>query len=249
MATVSIGVGGDSRLNLDGGGRTVRVGPQREGPAAAFGGDRATLLDALNICNTAADGPAAGAAAASAAALAALAGESGGNPSDLARLAVENALDQVAAAARELTEQVNARPIYTHGGLEARARGPARRRAAGGRPGGLHGRTAAVRLADLPVTIPPHADVANAIGAALTLPTDSLELYADTGRGFLRAPALDHSERIGKGFSLEAARERACRLLQERLADAGVPDANVEVTEASCSPPWTTAVLAARTCA
>ena len=82
------------------------------------------------------------------------------------------------------------------------------------------------------MTIPPHADVANAIGAALTLPTDSLELYADTGRGFLRAPALDHSERIGKGFSLEAARERACRLLQERLADAGVPDANVEVTEA-----------------
>ncbi len=43
---------------------------------------------------------------------------------------------------------------------------------------------------------------------------------------------MDHSERIGKGFSLEAARERACRLLQERLADAGVPDANVEVTEA-----------------
>ena len=231
LATVSIGVGGDSRLNVDGGGRTVRVGPQREGPAAAFGGDRATLLDALNICNTAADGPAAGAAAASAAALAALAGESGGNPSDLARLAVENALDQVAAAARELTEQVNARPIYTLAALKrVREARPGAVLLVGG-PAACMGARLQSRL-DLPVTIPPHADVANAIGAALTLPTDSLELYADTGRGFLRAPALDHSERIGKGFSLEAARERACRLLQERLADVGVPDANVEVTEA-----------------
>ncbi|WP_092152322.1 hydantoinase/oxoprolinase family protein [Desulfovibrio legallii] len=233
LATVSIGVGGDSHLGVCGTGAAaaVRVGPQREGPAAAFGGGRATLLDACNVCNTAEGGPTAGDAAASAAALAVLAGACGAEPLALARLAVDDALTQVAAAAAALTEQVNARPIYTLAALkrvhEAR---PTAVRLVGG-PAACMGARLEARLG-LPVTIPPHADVANAVGAALTLPTDGLELYADTSRGLLRAPALEYQERIGKGFGLGAARERACQLLQARLADAGVPDARVEVTEA-----------------
>ena len=79
---------------------------------------------------------------------------------------------------------------------------------------------------------PPHAAVANAVGAALTLPTAGLEIYADTGRGLLRAPALDLEERINKGFTLDAAERRAGELLVAHLAAEGVPDAAVEVLEA-----------------
>lgn len=79
---------------------------------------------------------------------------------------------------------------------------------------------------------PAHAAVANAVGAALTLPTAALEIYADTGSGLLRAPALDLEERIGKGYTLSAAERRAQELLAARLASGGVSDAAVEITEA-----------------
>ncbi len=50
LASTSIGVGGDSLLTVEGVGREARVrtGPLRQGPALAFGGAQATLLDALN---------------------------------------------------------------------------------------------------------------------------------------------------------------------------------------------------------
>ena len=87
-------------------------------------------------------------------------------------------------------------------------------------------------LMSMPVETPPYADVANAVGAALTLPTDALELYADTGRCVLTIPALELTERIGKGYSLSEARQRASAMLRERLEAAGVSGARVEVTEA-----------------
>ena len=55
LATVSIGVGGDSLITVDadsGALRPVKVGPLRDGPAMAFGGTQPTLLDALNALDT-----------------------------------------------------------------------------------------------------------------------------------------------------------------------------------------------------
>ena len=48
----------------------------------------------------------------------------------------------------------------------------------------------------------------------------------------LTIPALELTERIGKGYSLSEARQRASALLRERLEAAGVSGARVEVTEA-----------------
>lgn len=234
LASLSIGVGGDSRLTVENrdGAPAVRVGPLREGPARAFGGARPTLLDACNVCNTE-DGTdaTAGDTAASAAGLAELAARHGLAPAELARLAVEDALGQVVEAVRVLTATVNARPIYTLAALRAvREARPQCVRLVGG-PAACVARRLAAALA-LPVATPPHADVANAVGAALTLPTDALELYADTGRRVLDVPALELHERIDRTYRMDAARERACLLLRERLAAAGVEDARVEVTEA-----------------
>ncbi len=84
----------------------------------------------------------------------------------------------------------------------------------------------------LPVSIPAHFEVANAIGAALAVPTAVLEAYADTGRGILNVPSLDHSERVGRDLTLERAAARTRELLEARLVDEGVDDADVEVVEA-----------------
>jgi len=237
LASVSIGVGGDSQLTAvkKGDQLSVRVGPLREGPAMAFGGTRPTLLDALNVLNSVdpkADADAvAGDVAASVAGMSMLAASLGVAVANLAREAANNALTQVDAAARALVDEINARPIYTLAALKAvREARPERALLVGGPAGCVAHRMA--RALGIPVETPPHADVANAVGAALTLPTDALEAYADTGRGLLHVPALELNERIGKGYGLEQARERACNLLKERLAAAGEQDARVEATEA-----------------
>lgn len=147
LASVSIGVGGDSLLGVEGEGHTARVrtGPLRRGPALAFGGRQATLLDALNTLNTeevgchARDaeslrGPTAGNATASREGVAALAAACGLAPAALARRAVDDALAQIRLAAGDLIDRINAGPVYTLAALKTGARGAAGSLVAGGRP-------------------------------------------------------------------------------------------------------------------
>jgi hypothetical protein len=154
-----------------------------------------------------------------------------GSATDLAKAAVEDGLKRIRQAADALVARVNARPVYTLAALKAaREAAPKRLVLVGGPAACVRG-----HLEDgfrLPAESPAHADIANAVGAALTLPTASLEIYADTGQGTLRAPALDLEERIGRSFTLEAARLRCKELLAAHLAEEGVPDAPVEVLEA-----------------
>ncbi|MDR2743790.1 MAG: hydantoinase/oxoprolinase family protein [Desulfovibrio sp.] len=232
LAAVSVGVGGDSLLTTDAAG--VHAGPLREGPAMAFGGDRPTLLDALNFLNAPVGAPVAGNAAASQRGIAVLAaGEPDftGSAADLAEAAVDDGLKRIRQAAGALISHVNARPVYTLAALKA-ARGvkPERLVLVGGPAACVRGHLES--SFGLPAESPAHADVANAVGAALTLPTASLEIYADTGQGILRAPALDLEERIGRSFTLEDARLRCGELLAAHLAEEGVPDTPMEVLEA-----------------
>ena len=233
LASLSIGVGGDSLLRVEGQGAEARVhtGPLREGPAMAFGGTRPTLLDALNVCDRERPGSLSGDAAASLRGVAALAGEHVMEPEDLAARAVADALDQGAAAVRELVDGVNARPVYTLAALRGlRDIAPERVWLVGGPAERLRERLAG-RLA-LPVDCPPHAPVANAVGAALTLPTAGLEVYADSGRALLRVPSLELEEKLPRAATLETVKERAVALLEERLAAHDAAGARVEVVEA-----------------
>lgn len=237
LAAVSLGVGGDSQLGpgtAPDGSLAIHVGPLREGPALAFGGEGPTLLDALNVL--AAPGGESGDAGASRAGMEALAATLGpgrvpGGAAQLARLAVADACDQVARAAYALVESVNARPIYTLAALRAvREARPQRACLVGGPAAPV--RPYLEEALGLPVAIPAHAEVANAIGAALAVPTAVLEAYGDTGRGVLSVPALDVRERVGRDATVESVAARARALLEEKLAAEGVTDAAVEVVEA-----------------
>ena len=237
LAAVSIGVGGDSELrpgDAADGSLAVHVGPVREGPAMAFGGEKPTLLDALNML--APLGGESGDAAASRAGLEALAASLGpgrvpGGGAQLARLAVADACDQVARAAYALVEGVNARPIYTLAALRSvREARPQRACLVGGPAAPV--RSYLEAALGLPVAIPAHAEVANAIGAGLAVPTAVLEAYADTGRGVLNVPALDVRERVGRDATVQSVAARTRALLEERLAREGIADAAVEVVEA-----------------
>lgn len=232
LATVSIAVGGDSLLALEHDGENglrVRVGPQRDGPAMAFGGQRATLLDAFNVLGPGTSGD----AAASRAGLEILARDYGmvaDKAGFVAREAVHTAMSAIAKAAYELVDDVNSAPIYTLAALKgAREARPSRACLVGG-PAAIV-RAAVSEALGVAVELAPHPDVANAIGAALTRPTASLEVYADTGKGELWVPALNLREKISGNANPGTIEKRAEELLRADLLANGIDDAHVQVVE------------------
>ena len=235
LATRSIGIGGDSLVSLQEDG-CVCTGPQRIGPAMAFGGTQPTLLDALNVLN--AEGSelgsgdvCAGRTERSLAGLTELGVRSGNTAQELALAAWLDAALKISRAIQDLVDEINARPVYTLrellGHMDVRPQGIL---LVGGPVHCLHRRLQS--FVQLPVDPLPRADVANAIGAALTRPSAQLEVYADTGRKTLLAPALDLQEALPRTATLDYVKERALALLESQLAEEGIVDLPLEVAQA-----------------
>ena len=134
---------------------------------------------------------------------------------------------------RSLLDEVNSRPVYTLAALlEERAVRPVRAVLVGG-----PAEAVAPLLGDalgLPVETlgdPVLGPVANAIGAALTRPTASLDLFADTAAGMLLVPSLDIRKPITRRYTLEEAKAEACGLLRGQAAFASASP-EIDVTEA-----------------
>lgn len=228
LASVSIGIGGDSLLHFDKETGKLLAGPVRMGPAMAFGGEYPTLLDALNVLDGEVSGQDRGDVNASIKGLKALCNN--GDFMLFAQEAVDYATGEIVRAVYNLVEGINSRPIYTIAVLKAaREARPALACLAGGPAECMRARLAAAL--GMPVQVSPYAQVANAIGAALAIPTASLEVYADTGKGELSAPAYGIREKISAGFSIDQAEKKACELLSTHLASEGIRDVHVEVTE------------------
>lgn len=230
LATLSIGIGGDSAIWLDKG--KPQVGPQRKGPAMAFGGAEPTLLDALNFLDANLAPKDRGDIAKSVAGIKNLANENGiADCNGFAQEAVNLALQKIVRGAFDLVENINAKPVYTLAALKALGQArPQSISLVGGPAHAINGRIE--KALNLPVKICPHSEVANAIGAALSAPTAALEIYVDTGKGELSAPGYDYREKIPNTFTLEEAKERAMQLLAQKLRENGIDDAQIEVTEA-----------------
>lgn len=229
LKSVSIGLGGDSQVTVAPG---VQVGPLRKGPALAFGGtDGPTFLDCLNVLGHAE----AGDTGASRRGLESLAAAYGLTAESLSQQVLDCARFRVAAAVRSLLDEVNSQPVYTLAALlEERAVRPIRAVLVGG-----PAEAVAPLLGDalgLPVETlgdPVLGPVANAIGAALTRPTASLDLFADTAAGVLLVPSLGIRKPITRRYTLEEAKAEACALLRKQVESAFVPASiEIDVTEA-----------------
>jgi hypothetical protein len=234
----SIGIGGDSAISVLG--EAVRVGPNRLGPSMADSvacdcdcgeNPRPTLIDALNVIGACAHGN----VAASRQAIARFADCHSISPEVLARTAVEAAAEAIHRATRELLDEVNDKPVYTiHELLEGRRVIPKRIYLMGGPAQAM---SMAIRQRfELFTVVPEHFGVANAIGAALTRNTASLELFADTERGMMFIPALRHKENVPRTYGLEEAKRDALNHLLAHLSQMGVfaDRDNAQVTQASC---------------
>ena len=214
----SVGIGGDSRIHKTADGYIV--GPEREGPAAAVGGEVATLSDALIVAGYVSFGD-------TARSLAALE-KFGGEPQLEAQKIIASAVSIIRETIEVMLDEWAKQPVYT---VDDVIRGtefvPAQLIGVGGGAPGLI--KALGEAMELPVEIPAGAMVANAIGAAVARPTLSAGLRADTTEGFYIIPESGRRERLPKRFTQKVAEELLSSWLREQTAEWQLPDAETEL--------------------
>ena len=198
LTTRSIGIGGDSLVQINRG--KLTVGPQRRGPAMAFGGTSPTLIDACNIKGIST----AGNKQASIDGLILLAEKQQTTLAELADQIIDTAVNSILSATQELIQEINNQPVYTvHEMIADRKLIPENLYVMGGPAAALADIMA--KTFNMPVTVPHDYAIANAIGSALTRSTMELELFADTEKKTLLIPELDIVKGIPFQFSLDDA--------------------------------------------
>lgn len=222
LQTKSIGVGGDSRVRVEEG--VIRVGPVREGPAAACGGPCPTPTDAMVVLGLTEIGDAALARKA----MEDIGRSIGTDAEEAARAVYGETCRIIAAAVTSMIEEVNNKPVYTiHEILEGKKLVPQTLYVVGGPAGPV-----APRLSELlgcPARIPEHAEVANAIGAALARTTAEMTILADTEQRILTIAEEGHQESIPARFTRADAIRIGRERLREKAKSLGARDEDLEI--------------------
>jgi len=226
LKTKSIALGGDSAVRvLDG---ELLIGPERHGPAMAYGGPSPTPTDALFVLGRALNGD----ADASRRGLHPIALQLGITLEDTAGLVLDLSCKKIVFAARKMIEDINHKPVYTVkellSGYEVR---PVEILTLGGPAPFFAPRIE--KLTGIQTSAVPQWQVANALGAAMAKNTNEVTLFADTERGIALAPEESFSRQIGKDFNRETAISLALELLRGKCVKAGAsePELDLEVVE------------------
>jgi len=226
LETRSIGIGGDSAVRVVDG--RIVIGPEREGPALAFGGSMPTPTDALVTLGSMTEGDRRRAVAG----IDALAAALGRSREDTAQAIFDQACRSILAEARELVERINNRPVYTVHDLQSGDRVNPKTLLVLGGPAPHFARQLEA-ISGYAVQTVPHWQVANAVGAALARTTCEVSLFADTQLGIAMAPEEDFSQSVGSRFGIDDALQRAYELLKRKAfhLGAGREELEMEVLE------------------
>ncbi len=226
--SVSLGLGGDSHVREEEG--EIRIGPERRGPAVAFGGAELTPTDALvHLGLMPATYPQKAKRT-----LTILADKLGMDVDSCAGEIVTQFCKTVTQRIDQTLERINSGPVYTIKELlHGRRISPKSIKVIGGPAKAL---AEPLREAgDMEVGFPENYEVANALGAALAKPTTEISLYANTERGILSIPELGIYERIDKSFDQERAEATALKAVEKAGASMGLPAELIEaeITESN----------------
>lgn len=227
LRTKSIGVGGDSVIRVREG--RVFVGPEREGVAAACGGPLPTPTDAMIVLGMTMIGDIEKASAS----LAPIAVGLNCTIIEAARAVVEETCRKIADHVRAVIDEINNQPVYTiHEILEGKKLNPRMLYVVGGPAAPLAPELG--RRLGCEVHLPIHAEVANAIGAALARTTAEMTLLADTERQTLIIAEEGFEINISRDFTMEDAVRIGREKLREKVLGMGAAneDAEIEVVEA-----------------
>jgi N-methylhydantoinase A/oxoprolinase/acetone carboxylase beta subunit len=221
LETLSIGLGGDSAVGVQNG--RIKVGPERSGPALAYGGPAPTPTDALVVAGDIENADRTKAVKG----LAPLAKMLGVSVDRMADDIIALSCKTILSAARRLIDRINRKPVYTVHELQEGYRvNPKHIHILGG-PAPYFAKHLKKYTDDV-IQVVARWKVANAIGAALARTTCEVNLFADTQQGIAEAPEENFSRQIDRGFDSEAAVLEALDLLQKKAVQRGADSDNLE---------------------
>ncbi len=224
LRTSSKGIGGDSALRVKGG--KLTIGPDRLGPAMAFGGPIPTPTDALVVLGLMDEGDTAKAL------------------EGVRQIGRALSMDDMEAADHifraccnvilkktfEMIDRLNSKPVYTvHDFLEGYKLSPAKILLLGG-PARFFAQKIK-QMYKIDTMAVPESSVANAIGAALARTTCEISLNADTEQGIVTAHEEDFAEPISGSYCEDDLMETALTLLKEKAEHAGANPDSIEEVE------------------
>ncbi|MCX7982827.1 MAG: hydantoinase/oxoprolinase family protein [Syntrophales bacterium] len=222
LRTRSIGAGGDSRIKWQDG--KIAIGPEREGDAAALGGPYPTPTDAMVWLGLIKIGDRDKAGAA----IYTLAREAGLSVDEMARKMLDTTLEKICEAVKEFVNEINNEPVYTiHELLEGRKIRPTNLYLVGGPSEGL-AEPLGKMLGCTPHLLP-HAEVANAIGAALARTTTELTLLADTEKRTLTIAEEGETMYIPPRTKIDDIITLGKERLKERAKRMGAKEDELEI--------------------
>ncbi|MGA7877369.1 MAG: hydantoinase/oxoprolinase family protein [Desulfoferrobacter sp.] len=222
LRTKSVPVGGDSVVRLLG--ERITIGPDRQGPAMAYGGPAPTPTDALFVLGKTSDGD----VEAARRGLQGLAEKLDVGVEEMAARIFDEACFNILNEAAKMISDINSKPVYTvHELLEGYQVQPKEILVLGGPAPHFAFRLS--RLTDFEVHVVPQWQVANAVGAALARNTCEVTVFADTERGIVIAPEENFSESVKRDYSKEAALELAFELLRKKFLAEGAGEGEMEM--------------------
>ena len=224
LRTDSKGIGGDSTLRVIDG--KLTIGPDRKGPAMAFGGSGPTPTDALVVLGLMDEGDSQKARAG----IHEIAGQLNLSDMDAADHIFKKCCTIILKKTFEMIDELNSQPVYTvHDFLEGYKLSPQKILLLGGPAKFFADKIEEMYQIDTMAV--PNASVANAVGAALARTTCEVSLIADTEQGIVTAHEEDFAEPISKTYSEDDLIETAYTLLKEKALNAGADSENMEEVE------------------
>lgn len=224
LRTDSKGIGGDSVVRVID--DKLKIGPDRLGPAMAFGGPEPTPTDALVAAGLMAEGDREKAR------------QGIKQIADQLSISIEQAADTIFKTCCtiilkktfEMIDKINSQPVYTvHEFLEGYKISPRKILLLGG-PAPYFAKKIE-ELYHIETKVVPESSVANAIGAALARTTCEVTLNADTEQGIVTAHEEDFAEPISKTYSDDDLIETAYTLLKEKAVNSGGDPENLDEVE------------------
>ena len=222
LQTKSIGIGGDSRVKFAD--NRITIGPEREGPAAAFGGSFPTPTDALIVSGITAIGDREKAASA----IMEIARKMDVPVTKATEAIIDCTCREISSHVTRMIDEINNKPVYTiHEMLEGKKLCPRSLYIVGGPAQAFSSKLGS--MLGCPVSIPEHAEVANAIGAALARTTAEITLLADTERRTLSIGEEGIQITIPPGFSRRDATLVGTKKLRELAIQKGAREEDLEI--------------------
>ena len=222
LDTLSIGVGGDSVVKIKSG--QFEVGPERLGPAMAYGGPVPTPTDALFVLEEMKNGD----RDKSVNGIKSMAKELGLSVKAAALGIFEFTCRKILYEAERMIERINQKPVYTVHELQEGYKVIPKKILVLGGPAPCFA-AHFEKISEYKTKVVPRWTVANAIGAALARTTCEVIFYADTQRCVASAPAENYFTNITKNFDSNDAVKNAFELLKQKALQRGANPDHIEM--------------------